>query len=348
MDEQEILSSMKTYVDSQRPATLPAEVSNVDVSNIGRLSAEVWTSRDAVGQLNPRNSGLLNRLVQVAKKMLQRSLSWYTRPLQVFHFNVARSLEEQGVAITAIERALRQLEDRVSKIQNEIPPMVQLACQNDVLQESLRATELAIQEQLSPYVELFRGRSSVVDLGCGRGEFLTLLKEREINAYGVDSDHTACEMARGKCLRIVEDDLFEHLQQLPDRSLDGVFSARVIEYLPRHMQLELISLCSKKLKPGGLIVIETTNPESTTGFGRTAYLDPTHLRAVPPEMLKSALESNSFQDVTICVLAPVEGCLAATQSEGFRSDPERCARILPDASNSLVGSQAYAAVGRRR
>jgi len=350
MDEQEILSSLQAYVDAQCPAPLPVEVSDIDVSNIGRLSAEVWASREAVGQLNPRNSGLLNRLVQTAKKVLQRSLSWYTRPLQVFHFNVARALEEQGTAITSIERALRQLEDRILKIQDEIPAIVRYnqASQNELLQEALRATELAIQEQLTPYVELFRGRSPVVDLGCGRGEFLALLKENEIAAYGVDSDHAACEVARRKLLKVVDGDLFEHLRQLPDRSLGGVFSARVIEYLPVHLQLEFISLCSRKLKPGGLVVIETTNPESSPGFGRTSYLDPTHIRAVPPELLKSALETNCFQDIKICVLAPVEVCLApVTQSGDFRNDTERSSRILNGASNSLVRSQAYAAVGRR-
>src|SRR5208283_2704404 len=121
MDEQEILSSLKAYVarhqgfspDDQRPAQGRFDVSNIDVSNIGRLSAEVWASREAVGQLNPRNPGLLNRLVQTAKKVLQRSLSWYTRPLQVFHLNVARALEEQGSAINSIQRSLRRLEDQL-------------------------------------------------------------------------------------------------------------------------------------------------------------------------------------------------------------------------------------------
>jgi len=125
MDEQAILSSLKAYVarhqtfspDDQRPAQLPVDASNID--HISRLSAEVWAAREAVGQLNPRNPGLLNRLVQTAKKVLQRSLSWYTRPLQVFHFNVARALEEQGSAINSLERSIRRLEDQILKIQNE-------------------------------------------------------------------------------------------------------------------------------------------------------------------------------------------------------------------------------------
>lgn len=358
MDEQEILSRLKAHVarhqsfspDEQRPSQPRSDVSSIEVSNLSRLSAEVWTAREAVGQLNPRNSGPLNRLAQAFKKVLQRSLSWYTRSLQAFHYHVARTLEEQGTAINSVERSLRQLQDEILKLQNEIPAIEQShqRSKDEFLQESLRTTELAIQEQLAPYVELFRGLSPVVDIGCGRGEFLALLKDHGIAAYGVDSDHAACEVARRKLLTIVDGDLFEHLRQLPERSLGGVFSARVIEYLPVHLQMGLISLCSRKIKPGGLVVIETTNSESTPGYGRTSYLDPTHLRTVSPALLKTALESNGFRDVRIGVLAAVEGCLApTTQSSGLFNRPRQGGQLLPGASNSLADSQAYAAVGWR-
>src|ERR1035438_4272752 len=222
MDEREILLNLRAYVgrhqsfgpDDERPAQLRADVSSIDLSNISRLSTEVWASREAVGQLNPRNSGLLNQLAQAFKKVLQRSLSWYTRSLQAFHLNVARAIEEQGTAINSIERSLARLEDELLKVQSDIPAIERSnrASENEVLQESLRVAELAIQEQQTPYVELFRGLSPVVDVGCGRGEFLELLKENGIVAYGVDSDRTVCEVVRRKLLKVVEGDFFEHLQ----------------------------------------------------------------------------------------------------------------------------------------
>lgn len=358
MDEREILLNLRAYVgrhqsfgpDDERPAQLRADVSSIDLSNISRLSTEVWASREAVGQLNPRNSGLLNQLAQAFKKVLQRSLSWYTRSLQAFHLNVARAIEEQGTAINSIERSLARLEDELLKVQSDIPAIERSnrASENEVLQESLRVAELAIQEQQTPYVELFRGLSPVVDVGCGRGEFLELLKENGIVAYGVDSDRTVCEVVRRKLLKVVEGDFFEHLQHLPDRSLGGIFSARVIEYLPTHQQVELIALLSRKTKPGGLAVIETMNPESTLGFGRNSRLDPTHLHAIHPELLKSVLESNCFGDVKICSLAPVEGLLPpATDSGDFFDNAELCRRLLPGATIRQVGIQAYAAVARR-
>lgn len=360
MDEQEILSKLKAHVarhqsfspDEQRPAQVHANISNIDLSHLSRLSAEVWAAREGVGQLNPRNRGLLNQVAQTFKKALQRSLSWYTRSLQTFNFKVARAIEEQGTAINSVERWLARLESELLKLQSEIPAAIERssstkASENEVLQESLRAAELAVQEQQSPYVELFRGLSPVVDLGCGRGEFLELLKENGVLAHGVDSDRSACEAARRKLLKVVEADVFEHLRQLSDRSLGGVFSARVIEYLSAHQQVKLISLLSEKMKPGGVVVIETMNPESTLGFGRNSRLDPTHVRAIHPELLKSILESNGFADVKICSLAPIEGLLTPVTDVGGMPGNTAPRHILSNATIRPMGTQAYAAVGRR-
>jgi hypothetical protein len=128
MDEREILAVLRAYVarhqssspDEQRPALTRTDVSSIDLSNISRLSAEVWTAREAVGQINPRNRGLLNQLAQAFKKGLQRSLSWYTRSLQAFHYKVAQAIEEQGTAINSIERSLAKLENELRTMQSDI------------------------------------------------------------------------------------------------------------------------------------------------------------------------------------------------------------------------------------
>jgi tRNA (mo5U34)-methyltransferase len=133
MDEQEILSKAKAQVardqsfspDDSRPLKQRSHVSNIDLSNISRLSAEVWAARDAVGQLNPRSPGLLNKLAQAFKKVVQRSLSWYTRSLQAFHFKVAQAIEEQATAINSIERSLASLENELKKAPSKIPAAIE-------------------------------------------------------------------------------------------------------------------------------------------------------------------------------------------------------------------------------
>ncbi|MGA2905963.1 MAG: methyltransferase domain-containing protein [Candidatus Korobacteraceae bacterium] len=335
MEEQEILSVLKAHVARYQEAASnePGTASPVDHSRIDRLSAEVWNSSNAVGQLNPRNHGLLNRLVQAFKKVVQRSLSWYTRSLQLFHGSVAHAIEEHGYAINSIQNQLLQLK-------SDQPAIV-------ALQEALRSTELATQEQQSPYVQLFRGLSPVVDLGCGRGDFLELLKESGIDAYGVDSDQLACAAVRSKHLNIIQGDLFYHLRQLPERSLGGIFLARVIEYLPSHLHLELVSLCSKRLKPDGLIVIETMNPDSDFPFGRNSRIDPSHLRPVYPEVLKSILDSSGFRESRICILAPrVASLTKGRDRDGVSANGGNGVEMFP-AATPVSGAQAYAAIAWR-
>ena len=325
MEEQEILSTLKAHVARYQAAASPKLGTTdlgVDPSRIDMLSDEVWNASNAVGKLNPRNPGLLNRAIQALKKTMQRSLTWYTRPLQEFHGNVARAIEEHGRAINSFH-----------------PTIV-------ALQEAVRTIELATQEQQSPYAQLFRGLAPVVDLGCGRGEFLELLKASGVDAYGVDSDPVACDAARRKDLTILQGDLFDHLRQLPERSLGGIFSARVIEYLPSDLRVELISLCAKRLKPDGLIVIETINPESDFPFGRNSRIDPSHLRPIYPEIMKSMLDSNGFGEARICVLAPRVAPVAAVAERAVVRAAGNGMDTFSGAGG-VSGAQAYAAIARR-
>lgn len=343
----------------------------VEAAAITQLSSQLWETKDGVGQLNPRNSGPLNYLAQAAKKALQRLLTWYTRSLQNFHSQVAKALEDHGNDINSLDRSLRRVDTKmlrlgggVSRLDNKISNLdnkiSRLNCeisrlddeilklQAGYLQELLRANELATQEQLIPYIDFFRESSPVLDIGCGRGDFLVLLKESGIPSYGVDSDETAVEAGRRKSLRVIKENLLEHLRQLPNRSLGGIFSARVIEFLPAHAQMELIALCSMKIRSGGVLVIETTNPDSGRGYGRISYLDPTHLLAIPPELMKAALESNCFRDVKITVLAPVEESVTqVVPADSAVGRPERYARVLPAVGNRLTVSPVYTAVGWR-
>lgn len=337
--EQKILLAMKERIgegeDSSQDQEISAEKETEESSAIAELSAQVWAARQEVGRLNPRHPGLVNNLVQFSKKSMRRSLGWYTRSIQGFNEQVAKAIEEQGKAIISIQQVLGRMENDLLKLQE------------DAAQQPIRTAELAVQEQLLPYAEFFRGLSPVVDLGCGRGEFLEILRQQGTAGYGVDSDPYACEIARRKLLKIVEEDMLEHLRQLPDRSLGGVFSARVMEYLPAHLQAEFLALCSSKLKPGGVVVIETTNPGSRQGFGRISCLDPTHLRPIPPELIKSVLESADIRDVRISILAPVEASLAPVAAGEASGNPVRRAELVTGASNLLSSSSTYAVVGWR-
>ena len=335
MDEQEILAVLRAHVaraqsNGNQPAeeSAPVHAPRVDISKLEQLSAELLRLRSRVGQLNPRSAGVVNRIAQAVKKVVQRSLSWYTRSLHEYQDGVNQNIEYHA-------RAIASLQQQVLQLGGGLP---------EVLQETLRTAQRATQEQLAPYAQLFRGTGPVLDLGCGRGEFLELLKEEGVAGYGVDSDRLACDEARKKGLKAVNADVIEHLSAVADKSLGGIFSSRLVEYLTPHQQVDLVRACGKKLRNGGLLVIETTNPDSDFPFGRTMHIDPTHLRAIYPEILKSMVESAGFEECRICLLAPQQVLVAAASAPGTPAD-NSFDETVP--AMKLSRAPAYAAVARR-
>ncbi|MEK6406217.1 MAG: methyltransferase domain-containing protein [Acidobacteriota bacterium] len=157
-----------------------------------------------------------------------------------------------------------------------------------------RGSVAEIKRRQSTYLELFRGKENVVDLGCGRGEFLELLSENGINVTGVDINEDMVDFCRDRGLRVVRSDMFEYLTSSPGDKFDAIFLSQVVEHLPPEQILKLVSLCAKKLESGGVIVVETVNTNCPVALGNF-YLDPTHVRPVPADMLRFMFEQASFQ-----------------------------------------------------
>ena len=163
-----------------------------------------------------------------------------------------------------------------------------------------------IKRRQSTYLDLFRWKENVVDLGCGRGEFVELLSENGINVTGVDINEDMVDFCRDRGLSVVQSDIFDYLTGLSDKTLDGIFLSQVVEHLSPERILELISLCSKKLGPGGVIVAETVNTNCPVALSNF-YLDPTHVRPVPPEMLSFMFEQEALRVQTFRFSSPLAG-----------------------------------------
>ncbi|MGE5488092.1 MAG: class I SAM-dependent methyltransferase [bacterium] len=171
-------------------------------------------------------------------------------------------------------------------------------------QECFRGPEEEIRERQRYYVPFFAKCRNVVDLGCGRGEFLELMREAGVPARGVDSNPEVVALCRAKGLDAEAGDLFAFLAALPDESLDGVFSAQVVEHLPPERVPELIRLIAAKLARGGTVAIETPNPECLAIFASHYYLDPTHRNPVPARLLAFYLHEAGMGDISIEPLSP--------------------------------------------
>ena len=222
-------------------------------------------------------------------------------------------------------------------------------------EEKHRGPGEAVKAQQRVYLRHFVGAPGpVLDVGCGRGEFLELLREAGIPAAGVDADAEMAARGREQGLEIAVGDLFAHLAGLPDASLGGIFAAQVIEHLGTADLVSFARLAHAKLAPGGRLVAETINPTCLATFSGAFYLDLTHTRPVHPEALRFLLEGTGFGGVELEFTSPIP--------DAMKLQPIDVARWLHDADrefvrlvndnfgrlNGLIYScQDYAAVARR-
>ena len=147
------------------------------------------------------------------------------------------------------------------------------------------------------YVPLFEGRRTVVDLGCGGGSFVALLIEAGVEAVGVDSDPASCAAMRARGLPVIEQDALAYLESVEAGSLDGVYSAHLVEHLPYEVVLRMIQLAYRALKPGGRIVMATPDPRSLYSHLEMYHLHFGHKAFYHPRLLCFFLEYCGFEQI---------------------------------------------------
>ena len=217
-------------------------------------------------------------------------------------------------------------------------------------ENAFRGSRDDIRERLRDYVPLFKDLSPVVDLGCGRGEFLELLREAGVEARGVESNSRAAAACRASGLRVEDGDLLAYLTAQPAGSLGGVFAAQVAEHLPPAVLQAMLREAHRALRVGGLLVLETVNPSSAAGFFDVYIRDLTHERPLHPDTLRFLAAANGFTDVRIELRAPVDAAsrlrpIPAGGLPGAVADAlnENVARL----NDVLFAPREYALIARR-
>jgi O-antigen chain-terminating methyltransferase len=171
-------------------------------------------------------------------------------------------------------------------------------------EDAFRGSPDAIRARLSDYVPLFAGASDVLDIGCGRGEFLGLLRERGVSGRGIDLNDAMVEVCREKGLDATKADALSYLRELPDGSLGGLFAAQVVEHLEPAYLTHLLDAAFEKLRPGAPIALETINAACWFAFFESYIRDITHVRPLHPDTLKFLLIASGFQQIEIRYRAP--------------------------------------------
>ena len=207
-----------------------------------------------------------------------------------------------------------------------------------------------IRARLASYADLFVDLSPVADLGCGRGEFLEILRARDIEALGAESNGNAVQECLSRGLDVAQGDLVAFLRSRKTASLGGVFAAQVAEHLKPAALQGLLFEAHRVLRPGGLLLLETVNPRSVTGFLEVYNRDLTHERPLHPDTLRFLAAAAGFSDVRVEMKSEVEkaACLQPVPPAGL---PEATVVVLNEnverLNALLYGPLEYALLARR-
>jgi SAM-dependent methyltransferase len=171
-------------------------------------------------------------------------------------------------------------------------------------EDAFRGSPEQIRSRLADYVSIFAGASDVLDIGCGRGEFLGLLREQGVTGRGIDLNDAMVDVCRDTGLDATNADALSYLRGLPDGALGGLFAAQVVEHLEPAYLTNLLDAAFEKLRPGAAIVLETINPACWFAFFESYIRDITHVRPLHPDTLKFLLVASGFHHIDIRYRAP--------------------------------------------
>ena len=193
---------------------------------------------------------------------------------------------------------------------------------------------------------------NVLDIGCGRCEFLELLKEQGIGGRGVAMDEYTANYCGTLDLNVKKMDAIGYLNLLEDESLDGVFIDQVAEHLDPGYLINMIRLCFTKMTFGAYIIIKTANPLSLVSLSNF-YMDMNHKKPVHPDTLKFLIESAGFREpfVQFCANLVENKKLELIDTDGLDEKERRFAEVFnknAEMLNSIIyGPQDYAVIGMK-
>jgi O-antigen chain-terminating methyltransferase len=200
-----------------------------------------------------------------------------------------------------------------SKSREHSGPASDLGAFDVALAEAFRGPELVIRDRVREYLPDLEPAGSlgpILDVGCGRGELLQVLKQAGVEAYGIDSNALCVSACQERDLSVLEIDAQSHLESVQESSLGAVTAIHVVEHLAIEELVWFVDLCMRAIKPGGKLIFETPNPENLMVASLSFYLDPTHRRPLPPDLLKFILASRGIVEIEVRRLARGERALA--------------------------------------
>ena len=217
-------------------------------------------------------------------------------------------------------------------------------------EQRFRGSREDIRRRVAYYLPLLRdsavGREGAVvfDVGCGRGEWLELLRDENISAQGIDINEAMAKDCIERGLDVCVGDAIAHLRRLPDNAIGALTGFHIIEHVPLDDLIELIEEAHRVVRPGGLLIFETPNPENLVVGACNFYIDPTHQRPLPPALAQFLVEAGGFVDVAIHRVNA--DLLPQVFDEPGENDPPALRAALAYLRQALLCAPDYGVVGR--
>ncbi|RJQ33032.1 MAG: class I SAM-dependent methyltransferase [Actinobacteria bacterium] len=269
----------------------------------------------------------------------------------------------KGMYIERINRIERSLKDKHSnnfptkqqRKNKELPEELKVANSMDyyMFENNFRGSEEVIKNRQNQYLKYFVNKSNVLDIGCGRGEFLELLTNHNVECYGIDINPDMVLKGREKDLKIIQEEALSHLLSVEDESLGGIFCSQLIEHLSPSAISNLIELSWNKLKKDSYFICETINPCCVSAFINSFIMDLSHVKPLHPATLNFLFESNHFEEVKVTFLTPHEESakLSKISVQGLDEQHLRISELLNSNTEKLnqllFGYQEYAVIAKK-
>lgn len=317
------------------------------VGPILQRSHGIFVAPKRIRELNTRHDDLQQTLLQIQAGQQQTTDQLTTI------VNRLDELDERVSAISHRQTMLNQQLTQVAKGSKKAPAGDAPAQSSDLFaddhsldsfylefENKFRGKEEEIEKRLEVYIPRIKAskvdfkKYPLVDLGCGRGEMLNVMKKHKIRAIGVDLNEAMVERSKELGFEAILDDAIGYIEKQPENSLGAITAFHLVEHVPFQQLIRLFTACHRALVKGGFVIFETPNPENLRVGAWTFYMDPSHLHPLPPLLLEFALQTQGFDRTEIVRLHPIQE---------FETNKEEDV-VMREVKDRLFGAQDYSVV----
>jgi len=261
-----------------------------------RLSQNTFFLEDAIRTLQDENS------------ILRSEISNFENSVKSYETQIVRNQQYMSKLQNTLENISNDnksnedfSKDLSTTIQNENKKAMDLLYL--AFEDKFRGSKTEVEDRLKvylPYIlDLLDENKVVLDVGCGRCEWLNLMKKNNIQAKGLDLNSIVVDEGLTSGFDVKNQDVIAYLQKQPENSLNAITGFHIVEHLPFEVMIQMFQESFRVLKSGGVVIYETPNPENLFVGAHYFYNDPTHKNPLVPETLQFLLQYTGFSNVEI-------------------------------------------------